>query len=161
MCVLSIISWPLQAHSLYYLGCLEDLVTADMCLFKAFLGEEEEVFPLSGWRRHFGEAFMFGVLTMHWFFAALLQFRGMMTTQMHFECCSTKSPWRRTLLFFFRKIWCPSHRRSADPTVLLAGPRLELVVWSRPHMTHGVQDVETCLVAPRGGLCVRPVRFSR
>ena len=123
----------------------------------------KEVFPLSGWRRHFGEAFFVCSSDHAMCFVALLQFRGMTTTQMHFECCSTHSRGVACCFFVFKKFWCSSHRRFANLFTHSSVGRLtqELVVWSRPPRKHRVQDVATCFVASPGLLHVRLVNFGR
>ena len=116
-----------------------------MCLFKAFLERRKGGgLPTFGMEKEFRTSILVGSSDHIVDFVALHKFRGMTTTQMHFECCSTHSL-GVACCFFLKNIWCSSHGRSADLFTHSFVGRLTqvLVVWSRPHITHGAQDVET------------------
>ena len=134
-----------------------------MCLFKAFLGRRKGGLPTFGMEKEFRRSILVESSDHTVDFVALHKFSGMTTTQMHFECCSTHSRGVACCFFFKENIWCSSHGRSADLCTHSFVGRLtqKLVIWSRPHITHGAQDVETCFVASEGGLCARLVRFGR
>ena len=105
------------------MGCLEDLVTADMCFFKAFWGRRKGSLPTFGMEKAFRRSIFVWSSDHAVGFVALLQFRGMTTTQMHFECCSTHSRGVVRCFFVFKKKGAlrTDDLRISSRTVPLAG----------------------------------------
>ena len=75
-----------------------------MCFFKAFLGRRKGGLPTFGMEMAFRRSIFVWSSDHAMCFVAILQFRGMMTTQMHFECCSTHSRGVVRCFFVFKKM---------------------------------------------------------